>query len=196
MPRAQTGETLRVGDGDLEVRRLATADLTPADVNQLRSLLWAAFAEDPHGGFSEDDWQHALGGRHYVVEVDGRIVSHAAVVERELYVDGRPLRTGYVEAVATHPHHQRRGYGSAVMREVNADIAAEYELGALGTGSHGFYERLGWQTWRGPSYVSTPAGLQATPDEDGYILVLFTPSSPRLDLTSPIRCDWRTGDVW
>jgi aminoglycoside 2'-N-acetyltransferase I len=196
MPRAKTGETLRVGEGGLEVRRLATGDLTPADVNQLRSLLWAAFAEDQHGGFSEDDWQHALGGRHYVLEAEGRIVSHAAVVERELHVDGRPLRTGYVEAVATAPQHQRRGYGTAIMREVNSDIAEQYELGALGTGSHRFYERLDWQTWRGPSYVRTTAGLQATPDEDGYILVLVTPSSPPLDLIAPISCDWRAGDVW
>lgn len=196
MPRSQTGETHNVGDRGVEVRRLSTGDLTPGAVEQVRSLLWAAFAEDQHGGFSEDDWQHALGGRHYVVEVDGRIVSHAAVVERELHVGGRPLRTGYVEAVATDPRHQRRGYASAVMREVNADVAAQYELGALGTGSHGFYQRLGWQTWRGSSYVRLPSGLQPTPDEDGYILVLLTPSSPPLDLTAPISCDWRPGDAW
>ena len=61
-----------------------------------------------------------------------------------------------------------------------------------------FYERLGWRTWLGPSSVRSPDGERRTPDEDGYILVLTTPSTPLepLDLTLPIRCDWRVGDVW
>ena len=66
----------------------------------------------------------------------------------------------------------------------------------LGTGRHRFYERLGWQTWRGPTSVRAPEGMQRTPDEDGYILVLTTPSSPPLDPAAPISCDWRVGDVW
>jgi aminoglycoside 2'-N-acetyltransferase I len=93
--------------------------------------------------------------------------------------------TGYVEAVATAPDLQRRGHGTAVMSEVNAYVAEAFEIGALGTGSHGFYERLGWQTWRGPSHVRRDTGLERTPAEDGYILVLVTRSSPHL--TSPRR---------
>ncbi len=147
-------------------------------------------------GFTEDDWQHSLGGAHFVLDLDGAIVSHASIVERELHVAGRPTRTGYVEAVATAPQHQRRGYGSAVMRQVNAHIVGSFELGALGTGSQPFYERLGWLVWRGPSYVRTAGGLQRTPDEDGYILVLPTPSLVALDLTAPISCEWRAVDVW
>jgi aminoglycoside 2'-N-acetyltransferase I len=132
-----------------------------------------------------------------VLDVERQIVAHAAVVERELHVGERPLRTGYVEAVATAPALQGRGYGTLVMRAVNEVIAERYELGALGTGSHGFYERLGWQTWRGPSFVRLPDGrVERTPDEDGFILVLTTPASPRLDLASPIGCEWRPGDVW
>ncbi|MGZ6267258.1 MAG: GNAT family N-acetyltransferase, partial [Candidatus Limnocylindrales bacterium] len=65
-----------------------------------------------------------------------------------------------------------------------------------GTGRHHFYERLGWRTWTGPSCVRTAAGLLPTPDDDGYILVLATPSSPPLDLSAAIECDWRPGDVW
>ena len=121
---------------------------------------------------------------------------HAAAVERELHVAGRPLRTGYVEAVATEPALQRRGLGTAAMREVASHIEATYELGALGTGEHRFYERLGWRTWRGPSFVRTPEGDVRTPDEDGYILVLATQASPPLDFDAPISCDWRSGDVW
>jgi aminoglycoside 2'-N-acetyltransferase I len=187
---------LITGNGDVRIRQLGTAALTAAEVEAIRALLWAAFAEDEEGAFTEEDWQHSIGGMHFVLDVDGAIVSHASVVERELFVGGMPLRTGYVEAVATANDQQRRGYGTAVMNEVNEHIRRGFDLGGLGTGSQGFYERLGWQIWRGPSYVRTDTGLQRTPDEDGYILVLSTPSSPALDLDAPISCEWRPGDVW
>jgi len=178
------------------LRRLVSEQLTPDELRAIRRLLADAFATDEHGGFGEDDWEHALGGVHFVLDEDGAILAHAAVVERELHVDGRPIRTGYVEAVATAPAHQRRGHGSAVMVAVSEYISRGFELGALGTSSHAFYEQLGWRTWRGPSSVRTGDGTRPTPDEDGYILVLRTPSSPPFDLWADISCDWRPGDVW
>lgn len=178
------------------LRELPTAALSSAQVEELRALLVAAFADDEHGGFDEADWQHALGGTHVIAEVGGRIVAHAALVERPIEIGERTLRTGYVEAVATLPHEQRRGHGSAVMRRINELIESGFELGALGTGSQPFYERLGWQVWCGPSHVRTAAGALATPDEDGYIMVLPTARTPRLGATAPISCDWRPGDVW
>lgn len=177
------------------IRRLATAALTPAEITALRRLMAEAFAGDEHGGFDDDDWEHALGGTHLLAEEDGRIVGHASVVERDIRVAGRPLRTGYVEAVAVAVARQRSGIGTALMREVAAELTG-YELGALGTGSHAFYERLGWVVWRGPSSVRTADGERATPEEDGYIMVLHTPRSPHLDLDAPISCEWRPGDVW
>lgn len=123
-------------------------------------------------------------------------MAHASVVERELQVAGRPLRTGYVEAVATAPGSQGRGYGSRLMTEVTAYVRERFELGALGTGRQSFYERVGWLTWGGPSSVRTATGTQRTPEDDGSIMVLLTPSSPKLDLSAPISCEWRPGDVW
>jgi aminoglycoside 2'-N-acetyltransferase I len=131
-----------------------------------------------------------------VLQLDGRVAAHASVVERRLQIAGKPLRTGYVEAVATDPALQGRGLGTRLMKEVGAHIREGFELGALGTGSHGFYERLGWRTWRGPSSVRTPTGELPTPEDDGYILVLATPTSPPLDVSAPISCEWRAGDVW
>ena len=120
------------------------------------------------------------------------------MVPRTLDAGGITLRTGYVEAVATWPQLERRGYGSQVMREIDKVITAEYELGALGTGSFAFYERLGWQRWRGPTAVRIPnGGVVRTPAEDGYIMVLRTPATPAdLDLAMSISCEWRAGDVW
>jgi aminoglycoside 2'-N-acetyltransferase I len=182
-------------DARPRIRRLRTPDLTPADEAAIRQLLVEAFGSDEEERFEEDDWQHAMGGTHFVLDLDGEIVAHASVVERELHVDGNPVRTGYVEAVATAPQHQGTGLGTLLMTDVGAHIEDTYEMGALGTGSHHFYERLGWQTWRGPASVRTDTGSQRTPDEDGFILVLPTPSLP-VDLTRPISCDWREGDVW
>jgi aminoglycoside 2'-N-acetyltransferase I len=177
-------------------RRLTTDELTAREVQAIRRLLVAAFGSDHEQRFTEDDWQHAIGGVHFVLELDGDIVAHASVVERTLHIDGRPLRTGYVEAVATARDHQGAGLGTMVMRRVGAYIGERFQLGALGTGSHRFYERLGWLTWRGPSSVRTDTGTHPTPEEDGYILVLPTPCCPTLDLTAPISCEWRPGDVW
>jgi len=173
-----------------------TADLTTPEIEAIRNLMLAAFGSDDEERFTDDDWDHAVGGVHFVVDLDGVIIAHASVVERELDVDGRPLRTGYVEAVATVPDRQGSGLGSLVMSDVNSYIRERFELGALGTGRHRFYERLGWLTWTGPSSVRAADGTQRTPDEDGYILVLPTPTSPPLDLAAPISCEWRPGDVW
>jgi aminoglycoside 2'-N-acetyltransferase I len=181
----------------LRLRRVSSRDLTSAEIAATRALLLDAFAsEDEDDQFDDDDWEHAIGGLHFVLDHDGDVVAHASVVEREIHVGGRPLRTGYVEAVATAPDRQGAGLGSVVMADATAYIREGFELGALGTGRHRFYERLGWLTWAGPSFVRTPDGLRRTPDEDGHILVLPTPSSPQLDLTAPISCDWRPGDVW
>jgi aminoglycoside 2'-N-acetyltransferase I len=185
-----------VGSDRARLRRLLTTELTPEEVTAIRALLAAAFGPEEDELFGEHDWEHALGGMHFVLDLDGVIVGHASVVERELHVDGRVLRTGYVEAVGVVPDRQGAGLGSQVMADVNAWIRDRYELGALGTGRRSFYERLGWRTWVGPTSVRTVDGTQRTPDEDGFILVLETPSSPPLDLGAAISCEWRPGDVW
>jgi aminoglycoside 2'-N-acetyltransferase I len=192
--RAQPGPLVDVDRGHL--RRLATTELTSAEVATIRTLLDEAFGTNEDERFTDPDWDHAVGGIHFVLDLGGEIVAHASVVEREIHVGGRPLRTGYVEAVATAVDRQGRGLGSVLMVDVTDWIRDHFELGALGTGRHHFYERLGWQTWAGPSSVRAPDVMRRTPDEDGYILVLRTPTSPPFDVNEPISCDWRPGDVW
>jgi aminoglycoside 2'-N-acetyltransferase I len=159
-------------------------------------LLVTAFGTDEEERFTEDDWDHAVGGVHFVLTHEGQVIAHASVVLRELHVGGRPLRTGYVEAVAVVPQHQGVGFGSALMAEVTSHVRDAFQLGALGTGRLRFYERLGWQVWAGPTFVRTIDGLRRTPDEDGFILVLRTAASPPFDLSEPLSCDFRPGDVW
>ena len=183
-------------DRQPRLRRLATSALTPVEIGAIRAILDDAFGPDEEDRFTEDDWDHAVGGVHFVLDLDGAIVAHASVVERTLAIDDRPVRAGYVEAVAVAPGHQGAGFGSLLMSDVTSWVAERFDLGALGTDRHHFYGRLGWQTWRGPSAVRAPDGMRRTPDEDGYIMVLATPTSPLFRLTDPISCDWRPGDVW
>jgi aminoglycoside 2'-N-acetyltransferase I len=179
------------------LRRVKSDELTAPEYARLHELMHDAFEGDEHGGFTEEDWQHALGGTHFLLESDGQIVCHASVVSRVLHVDGVPLATAYVEAVATDPGRQRHGLGSQVIRAVGDFIdAGDWQLAALGTGSQAFYERLGWRIWRGPSLVRTASGDVATPEEDGYIMVRLTPRTPGVRWDAPISCEWRPGDVW
>jgi aminoglycoside 2'-N-acetyltransferase I len=173
-----------------------SGDLTPAEIEDLRALFDSAWS-GKGGTFDDEDWAHTFGGVHFLAEGAGRIVAHASVVRRRLTAGGRIMRSGYVEAVATLPEHQRQGLASALMTEVTAHIRGTYELGALDTGMQGFYERFGWRVWEGPTSVATESGeVVPTPEEDGYVMVLLPSALAHTDLTGPLVCDWRLGDVW
>jgi aminoglycoside 2'-N-acetyltransferase I len=184
-----------MGAARSRVRSFPSSELKGPELEEIRRLLERAFDAEEEG-FTDEDWQHALGGRHFVLQVDDDILGHASVVPRQLEVAGRAARAGYVEAVAITPPRQRGGFGTEIMLEVAEYIRDSFELGALSTGSNSFYERLGWITWKGPSFVRTPSGLLRTPDDDGTIMVLSAPGAPQLDSSAPISCDWRPGDVW
>jgi aminoglycoside 2'-N-acetyltransferase I len=138
----------------------------------------------------------ALGpGVHVVGRAEGQIVSHAMWVTRALQPGGRaPLRTAYVEAVATRPQFQRRGFASEILTHL-AQAIRSYDLGALSPSDDRFYARLGWELWRGQLFARTEAGLDPTPEESVMILRLAgTPAD--LDLDEPLSAEWRTGEVW
>lgn len=177
------------------LRSVPTQDLTEKEVASLRGLFAAAWP-DPDDAFTEDDWDHSMGGRHFLIEADGHIASHASVVERELHTSGYELATGYVEAVATFPAYERRGFATAIMKEVATFIEGTFQLGALGSGLHAFYQRRGWLIWQGSTFVRTDEGVVATPEDDGFVFVRLTPATPPLDILQPISCEWRAGDVW
>jgi aminoglycoside 2'-N-acetyltransferase I len=176
------------------LRRATTAELTTAELEALRRLLFGAFG----GRFDEHDWEHTLGGVHLLALEDDAPVAHGAVVPRVLVAGERALATGYVEGVATREDRRGLGLATLVMAEAGKVVEEGYELGALGDGSGipGFYQRLGWETWQGPTWVAGPRGRERTAEEDGSILVLRTPATGELDLGGPITCDWRAGDVW
>jgi aminoglycoside 2'-N-acetyltransferase I len=163
----------------------------PADLlAACHRLLLDAFDD----GFGAEDWEHALGGVHVIATEDGAVVAHAAVVPRMLDLGGRRLAAGYVEAVACDRARRGEGLGTAVMARAGEVIRDQFELGALSTGAHHFYERLGWHRWQGPTYVRRRDGVERTPDEDDGLMVLLV--GAEVDLTAAITCEERRGDDW
>jgi aminoglycoside 2'-N-acetyltransferase I len=175
-----------------DVQVAHTADLDAATLEQARALLDAVF----EGELDEHDWEHALGGMHALAYDGGELAGHASVVQRRLLHGGRALRAGYVEAVGVRADRRRRGHAGAMMAALERVIRGAYDLGALGATDEAlrFYEGRGWRRWEGPTSALTPDGIARTADEDGGILVL--PVGVPLDLTGPLVCDWRDGDVW
>ena len=92
---------------------LNVAELDEASRREIVELCERAFDEDFSRFFDlMRDTTHVL-----LRGDDGRLLSHAAWVERGLQPVGLPvLRTAYVEAVATEKEYRGLGLGSAVMR--------------------------------------------------------------------------------
>jgi aminoglycoside 2'-N-acetyltransferase I len=175
---------------------LPTEEIEPDVFADLTALCEAAF-DEPFAPV----WERIGPGVHVIAMAGSRPVAHAIIVDRRIYLGHEPdqaLDVGYVENVATWPELQGQGHATAVMREIGRIIGEEYALGALATGSNGFYARLGWETWQGPTFVRMLDGQRVrSAEEDGAVMILRTPRTPaRLDVNGPIAVDWRPEEPW
>jgi aminoglycoside 2'-N-acetyltransferase I len=171
---------------------LSTEDLGVVGGRELREWLEVAY----DGDFTDQDWAHTQGGLHALIRDGGGIICHAALVPRMIIVADRPLRAGYVEAVATRSDQRRRGHANHVLVALGEIIARDYDIGVLSTGLHSVYSPLGWERWRGASYVQMPHGRERTSGDDDSLMVLRTSRTGPLDLSGDIVADCREGDVW
>lgn len=176
----------------MRVEAFATRDAPGSLLDDLHALCVRAF----DGDFDPEDWDHAVGGMHFVAFENDRPVAHASVIERTLWIGDDPHRTGYVEAVAVEPDLQGQGFGTAAMRMAGDWIGPNFEVGGLATGEFHFYERLGWQRWRGLTYVFDGTVRRRSPEADGAIMVLPTDRLASFDLSTDIACGPRPGDDW
>ncbi len=182
--RRSPGPTLRLAH---------TASLGDGELRTGRALLDEAF----DGDFTDDDFDHALGGMHALVSVGGEVVAHGSVVTRRLLHRGRALRTGYVEAVAVRPHHRGAGHGGSVMAALEEVLTRAYVLGALSASdmAAGFYGARSWQLWTGTLSVIPPyGGIRRTIDHECSVYVL--PVAQERPSDGDLACEWRNGDVW
>ena len=182
-----------------EERRIQTASTDQLSAERFAEV--DAVCEAAFGFPFARAWERVGQGIHVMAEVDGRVVAHAMLVDRRVYVGGEldtALDAAYVENVATLPDAQGRGHATAVIGEVGRIIGEEYEIGALGTRDQTFYSRLGWIVWDGPTFVRTPDGERLrTAGSDGEVMVLRTDRTPAgIAVTEPIAIDWRAGEPW
>lgn len=135
------------------------------------------------------------GGRHFLGYRGDELVSHAVVTTRWAQPEGeRELRTAFVDAVSTRPDAQGAGSATAVMRRLAAEID-DYEIGCLQTDRETFYERTGWERWRGPLGGRTESGMVPTPDQRG-VMVLRLRSTPPLDLDGLLTIEAQPTRIW
>lgn len=131
---------------------------------------------------------------HVLGYLGERLAAHALWLTRRLRIGSGPwLDAAYVEGVATHADFRGRGYGSAVMRRLQAEVGG-FDLVALSPSDAGWYERLGWVRWRGPLVIVKDGVAQATPDDE--VVVYRTPRTGDLDLSAPLTGGWRPFELW
>ena len=136
------------------------------------------------------------GGLHFLGLEGEQLVSHAMVTTRWLQSEGHPLlTTAYIDAVATLPDVQGRGHGSALMQALAANIDRDYIIGCLETERVSFYERVGWELWRGPLAGRSEQGLIPTPEQKG-IMVLRLSQTPALNLDSALTIECQASRIW
>ena len=129
----------------LSIERIETAAMTAGVALEMQRLCDEAFAEHSAAYFQDiGPGIHLLGWR------EGIMVSHLMWVTRWLQPEGqRPLRTAYIEQVATLRGHEGKGYATALLEHI-VPLIEDFELAALCPATEGLYSRLGWRFWRGP----------------------------------------------
>jgi GNAT superfamily N-acetyltransferase len=173
----------------MEVVAIPAARLAPADRDAIVALCSAAY-EEPFAVYL-DMFADPV---HIITQSAGRIISHACIVTRWVQPAGhRPLRTAYVEAVATLPGEQGNGHASRILAAIPA-LVADFEIAALSPSEAGFYARLGWESWLGPLAVRMADRLEASIDEE--VMILRLPLTPPLDLSALLSIEFRDGEIW
>jgi aminoglycoside 2'-N-acetyltransferase I len=173
----------------LYITTVAQPDLTQPQRRQIIALCSQAYGED----FSSVVDLDVPEPFHILAFVHDELVSHALWFTRILHADGQPLRSAYVEAVATAPAHQGRGYASTLLQHLAGAISS-YDIGALSPSDPAFYARLGWELWRGPLRITTDSESIHTPDD--RVMILRVPRTPAISLESSLTAPWRAGELW
>lgn len=175
------------------IRTAPTHELGPDRLRALRAMLDTAF----DGDFSDEDWDHTLGGLHAWAEDAHGIAAHGSLVMRRVLHRGRYNSIGYVEGVAVRAGLRRQGLGGRVMAELERAIDGAYALGALSASDAGaaLYTTRGWRLWRGRIETLGPAGIVRLAYEEDSTYLRPAAGRPLPDPADPLVFDWRDGDV-
>jgi putative acetyltransferase len=134
----------------------------PADAQQVSELTEAAFGRPHEARFVEavrasDGFVPELS---LVAEENGRVVAHAML--SYVGLEGTGSRLLMLAPVSVRPESQKRGTGSALVRELLALAEARCEPLVLVVGHAGYYPRFGFQRATALGFV---APFPEIPDE-------------------------------
>ena len=170
-----------------------TRDLDEATRREIINLCNRAFETDEFNDVF-DLIANSVNPMHILGRIEGVLVGHATWSTRRVWLANETcLTTAHLDGVATDPNRQGRGIGSVLIERVNTEIA-DFDIGTLSTERQSFYARLGWESWQGPTARRYATGDVPTPDEP--VMVLRTPRTPELDLSSSLVIEARRGNSW
>ncbi|MFP4250248.1 MAG: GNAT family N-acetyltransferase [Armatimonadota bacterium] len=111
-----------------------------------------------------------------VVREGKRLVGHAGILPRSIRWRDQTFEAGLIGGVCARKELRGEGIGTLAMEDA-ADRMTELGLdfGVLWTGSHGFYERLGWRIAGGITIMGIQEAA-AEPVEVGYEIVRLSES--------------------
>jgi predicted N-acetyltransferase YhbS len=125
--------------------------------------------------------------RVLVLDGDGAIVGHVAIVVRNATWDGRAIKVGGLGGVATREDWRRRGVARRAMatalQEIKQAHKADFGLLFCEPRHAPLYEKLGWRSFAGDVFVMQPQGRARFGVTDPYVFDLaLAPRSGVLDL--------------
>jgi len=103
--------------------------------------------------------------------VNGRVVSHIRIYERDYRIGSTPVHGGGIGDVCTHPDHRRKGYGAGCLRD-----AIDYfkghgcHMSMILSGVFGFYLSEKWEKFPQHTY-SVPISLRVRKPRKGVYSV-------------------------
>ena len=166
-------------------------DFVADNLLAIKNLLLDAY----EGDFSEEDWRHTYGGARFLGTVNSEIVSHGAVVPREILINDQRFLVGYLEAIAVASKVQGQGIGSQLLSTISEFCASQYQLSMLSTDEFDFYQKFGWKQFNGESGVLIDDQVILTPDEDEGLMYLIG-NEGLLEVIHSAYSDSREGDHW
>nr|ELR5114236.1 GNAT family N-acetyltransferase [Providencia stuartii]ELR5115371.1 GNAT family N-acetyltransferase [Providencia stuartii] len=176
----------------IKYRFLHTSQLTPSEKEMLFSLLVEGFDND----FSDDDFQHTLGGMHVIAYDQQKMIGHVAIIQRYMAMNNEPISVGYVEAMVVEQTYRRQGIGTHLMQHTNEIISSCYQLGLLSASEEGqqLYSSVGWKVWKGSLFELKQRQYMRSIEEEGGVMGWSANES--IDFTASLYCDFRGGDQW
>jgi aminoglycoside 2'-N-acetyltransferase I len=75
------------------------------------------------------------------------------------------------------------------------NLVDDCEIACLETDRPAFYERLGWEEWRGSLGGRSAEGLIPTPDQSG-VMILRLARTPKLDTSGPLTIEAHPARMW